>query len=234
MTIENIKWYQKIWGRILLGILTIIIAYLLAFSLYVFKLIGSIKNRANITQTSIPSATSLDMTKIRATAENKLSYSIGAANPKITIVEFSDFECPYCKETQPIIQSIVKKYPNDVKLIFRDLPLHDDSKQLAILARCAGEQQKFWPMHDFIFENQGNVNEENLSTMAKSININVSNFSSCLNSEKHTKLIEKDVNDAILLNISGTPAWIINGYKIEGSLPASTWEQIINRILNEK
>ncbi|MCX6800349.1 MAG: thioredoxin domain-containing protein [Candidatus Falkowbacteria bacterium] len=221
------KWYQKWWGILLLIFAISLLTFAIIFGFYVFSLVK---------QNQMPETVSSQSTiqSIRNIAENKTNYFKGSNNPKITIVEFSDFLCPYCQESSSIIDSIVKKHNNDIKLIIRDLPIHTNSKDLALLARCAGEQNKFWPMHDLLFSNQLDQSlsiDEQIKSYITSLNLDMTKFNSCIGSKKYYSSIEKDIADAITLDIKSTPAWIINGYKAEGALTADAWEKIIQKIL---
>ena len=164
------------------------------------------------------------------------NYSIGTDDPKITIVEFSDFACPYCKQSFSKIREISLKYNEDVKYIFRDLPIiSEHSASLALAARCAGEQGLFWPMHDRLFIDQGIKEEAEIFMAAKQSGVEASKFKICFDSQTYLPQIEKDYSDAQALGIDhiGTPVWFINGYQIAGSIPEDIFNKLINDILNK-
>lgn len=163
------------------------------------------------------------------------NYSLGTDHPKITIVEFADFACPYCKKSFPTIREISLKYNKNVKYIFRDLPIISEySTSLALAARCAGEQGLFWPMHDRLFINQGIKEESEILLAAKQSGVDISKFQTCFDSQKYLPQIEKDYSDAKLLNIDhiGTPVWFINGQQVAGNIPENIFDKLINDILN--
>ncbi len=158
-------------------------------------------------------------------------YSFGTSTPKVTVVEFSDFACPYCQEDYTAVREISVKYKNSVKLIFKDFPLHDNSLDLALAARCAGEQGLFWAMHDKLFALQGQFETSSLPDLAVSVGANRTVFTNCFTSQKYLNAIRADYADGQSLGVIGTPTFFINGYKIEGEIPEDKFEQIIQQFL---
>jgi protein-disulfide isomerase len=220
-------WYKKWWGITLIMFLALILIFLSAFSFYVFDLMRSISGGKYI-QTIPDSKADPSIKKV---AENTDGYWIGSSKPKITIVEFADFECPYCKQSYATLREAALTYKNVVKLIFRDYPVHENSLDLAMAARCAGEQGLFWPMHDKLFANQGNLTAEKALKLAIQTGVNKDKYSSCIATKKYQAKLEKDYSDAETLGVSGTPTLFINGYKIEGDVPSETLRQIIENLL---
>ncbi len=166
---------------------------------------------------------------------NENNYSLGTEYPKITIVEFADFSCHYCKKSFPKIREISLKYNKDIKYIFRDLPIVSaHSTSLALAARCAGEQGLFWPMHDRLFIKQGIKEKTEILLAAKQSGVNIDKFKTCFDSQKYLPQIKKDYSDAKTLNIDhiGTPIWFINGQQIEGDIPEDVFIKFIDNILN--
>ena len=164
------------------------------------------------------------------------NYSLGADRPKITIVEFADFACPYCKQSFSKIREISLKYNKDIKYIFRDLPIiSEHSASLALAARCAGEQGLFWPMHDRLFISQGIKEKSEIILAAQQSGVDIAKFEICFDSHIYVPQIEKDYNDAVTLGIDhiGTPVWFINGHQIAGDIPEDVFTQLIENILNK-
>jgi protein-disulfide isomerase len=159
------------------------------------------------------------------------NYSFGTSTPKITIIEFSDFACPYCQSVHGTIRKLGIKYQKEVKIIFRDFPIHEESLDLAIAARCAGEQGLFWPMHDKLFALQGQFATSSLPDMAVSIGANRTVFTSCFNGQKYLRDIQTDYAAGESVGVSGTPTFFINGYKIAGDIPENKFEEIIKQFL---
>jgi protein-disulfide isomerase len=162
----------------------------------------------------------------------------GDANAPVTIVEFSDFQCPFCgrfyKQTLPLIE---KEYINTgkVKLIFRDFPLnfHENAQKAAEAAECADEQGKFWEYHDKIFENQKKLDMTSLKGYAAEIGLDIEKFDSCIDTGKYSSEVQKDFNDGSRYGVSGTPTFFINGIKLVGAYPFDAFKQIIDAELTK-
>ena len=160
----------------------------------------------------------------------------GNANAKVTIIEFSDYECPFCgrhfAETYP---QIVKEYVDTgkVKLVFRDFPLsfHPDAQKAAEAAECAGEQNKYWQMHDKLYTNQQALDVESLKIYAKDIGLNTATFNACLDDGKMVDEVAKDFADGQSYGVTGTPAFFINGRFIAGAYPFADFKKIIDEEL---
>jgi len=144
------------------------------------------------------------------------SYIRGKKDAKVTIVEFSDFQCPYCAKLQPTLKKVLKTFPNDVKLVYKDFPLsfHKYAKMAARAARAAGEQGKFWEMHDLIFESFSALNEEKFKEFAKKLNLDMDKFLKDFKSDKYDKLIQADINLGRSVGVTGTPTLFINGKRV--------------------
>lgn len=159
------------------------------------------------------------------------NYFMGTSTPRVTIVEFSDFACPYCQNAYGTVRKMGIKYKKDVKIIFRDFPLHGNSLDLAMAARCAGEQGLFWTMHDKLFALQGQFATSSLPDLAVSVGANRTAFTSCFNSKKYLRDIQIDYSTGESLDVAGTPTFFINGYKYEGEIPEDKFEEIIQHFL---
>lgn len=172
--------------------------------------------------------------------------SRGAANATVAVIEFSDFQCPYCarydRETYP---QILKEYVDTgkVKYVWRDLPLeiHKNAENAAEAARCAGEQEGFWRMHDRLFANQQSLTPPDLVRHAEALDLNSQRFQDCLESGRYAAAIRKDVADAGRAGVSGTPTFLIgivqpNGSvkvfrKLVGARPYSEFKAAIDSLL---
>jgi len=157
----------------------------------------------------------------------------GAAKPKITIVEFGDFTCPYCQQDFPIVRAMMVKYQDTVKFIYRDRTPTQRSLVLATVAQCAGEQGKFWPMHDKLFQYQTDSLGDNANTLidlAKTINLDLDKFRLCLKDQKYLPKIKQSLQDSIDLAVNGTPTFYINGQKYQGVLTEENFDAIINEL----
>ena len=203
---------------------------MIASGFYIADEVKRIKNSGLGSQQKL--FNSIEYTKeIQKAVEGENNYWTGAANPKITIVEFADFSCGYCKNSFTKIREISLKYKKDVKIIFRDYPAYEHSLDLAMAARCAGEQGLFWLMHDKLFQNQGISEQEQLSALANQIGADVSRFNNCFANKKYLPNIQKDFADAEKLEITGTPTWFINGQKIAGDIPYELFMEIVEEFI---
>jgi len=161
---------------------------------------------------------------------------IGAcSNPgKVTILEFSDFQCPYCSRAVPTINKIKETYGNKVEITFKQMPLpfHEYAQKAAEASECARDQGKFWEYHDKLFANQGALSVNNLNQYAVELGLNKEKFNSCLdNGEKQDK-VKADSSEAGKYGISGTPGFVLNcNIKIAGAYPYETFKSAIDSLL---
>jgi protein-disulfide isomerase len=141
----------------------------------------------------------------------------GNKNAPITVVEFSDFQCPYCAKFSPTIDEVLKAYPNDVKFVYKDYPLsfHKQAKNAAKAARAAGEQGKFWEMHDLIFTKYSTVNEDMFKEFAGKLNLNMDKFVADFSGNKYDGLIQKDISLGRQAGVTGTPSLFMNGKRMQ-------------------
>jgi protein-disulfide isomerase len=154
----------------------------------------------------------------------------GSPKAPVVIVEFSDFQCPFCKSVQPTLKKLLAKYEGRVSLAYRDLPLRDIHPQAQLAAeasRCAVEQEKFWEFHDLLFENPNKLNREGLVEQARSLKLDEKQFDSCLSSGKYKAQIEQDVQLGLRAGLTGTPGFFINGNMLSGNLPQDAFEKVI-------
>ncbi len=153
-------------------------------------------------------------------------------NPQahVMIVEFSDFQCPFCRKVQRTLKNLLEKYQGQVSLGYRDFPLrglHSQAELAAEASRCAAEQGKFWEYHDLLFGNPDELNRTGLAGMAQSLGLNERRFEACLSSGKYTKQVEQDLQDGIRAGVEGTPGIFINGILLSGAQPEAEFERII-------
>ncbi len=227
------SWYKEWWGITLILFISIILIIAVASGFYVINLVKQIKNGQPYNLYQITNSTQNQQTQKIIEGDEK-NYWLGSADPEITIVEFSDFACSYSKNSFLTIREISLKYKNSVKIIFRDYPINSDySSDLALAARCAGEQGLFWLMHDKLFLNQGISEKEEIIGLANQIGADINKFTACFNNKKYLSGIQKDLTDGRELDIKGTPTWFINGYKIEGDIPYNIFRQIIEGLINQ-
>ena len=158
----------------------------------------------------------------------------GPAAAPITIVEFSDFQCPYCARVNPTIKQVEEKYGDKVRLVFRDFPLvqiHRDAAKAAEAGECAHEQGKFWEMHDKLFANQSKLQVEAMKQTATEIGLDAEKFNQCMDSSKYAAEVQKDVDEGSRYGVTGTPAFFINGRMLSGAQPLEAFTEMIDEEL---
>jgi protein-disulfide isomerase len=140
----------------------------------------------------------------------------GPKNAPVSIVEFSDFQCPYCAGVQETLEKVLKTFPKDVKIVFKQYPLniHQYARQAALAALAAHSQGKFWEMHDKLFQNFSAINEENIKKWAKEIGLSMTDFEKTMQSGKYEGVLQKDMADGAAAKVVGTPSIFINGKRI--------------------
>ena len=161
----------------------------------------------------------------------------GPVTAPITIVEFGDFQCPFCKEAEPILKQVLLKYPEAVRLMFRHLPLtdvHPDAIASAEAAACAGQQGKFWPYHDGLYASQDSLGEGLYVSLAVGLGLNLDQFAACRQNHVTLSAIEVDYNAGVAAGAQGTPTFYLNGHRIAGVLPLDLWDRVIIAVLKEK
>lgn len=155
----------------------------------------------------------------------------GHPSAPVQIVEFSDFQCPYCRRAQPVIAAVLAKYGDQVSHSFRDFPLrdiHPRAQQAAEAARCAGDQGKFWEYHKLLFDHFNQVARENLDAHARTLQLDAAAFAACLDSGKYADAVESDVQLGLRSGVSSTPSFFVNGIAVVGAQPQSAFERIID------
>src|SRR5262249_44602136 len=158
----------------------------------------------------------------------------GPADASVTLVEFSDFHCPFCKRVQPTLAELLKTYPDKVKLVYRDLPLdglHPQARGAAEAARCAQDQGKFWEYHDVLFDQAPKASVEDLKRYARKVGLDAEKFDSCIFQSTHHDAVQRDIDEATRLGLMGTPAFFINGRFVNGAQPIEKFVQIIEEEL---
>lgn len=159
----------------------------------------------------------------------------GPPNAPITIVEFSDFQCSYCKRVLAVLNQVMERYPDQVKLAFRDFPInniHPHAQKAAEAAHCAAEQGKFWEYHDLLFEKQEAIPNANHVEYAKALGLEVTSFQACLESRKYQEKVERNYADGMKAGVSGTPAFFINGRLLSGAQPLEAFKTVIDEELD--
>ena len=156
--------------------------------------------------------------------------SFGPPDAPVTIVEFSDFECPYCAQLLPTLQRVKHQYPRNVRVVFRHYPLteiHPNAWKAAEASLCAGDQGRFWELHDLMFAEQGTLSTANVTNKAARLDLDVEAFIRCLDSGHHYAAVLADVRAGDEVGVTGTPAMFVNGRFVGGAVPFATLASII-------
>lgn len=184
---------------------------------------------ANTNTAPTPPADTGDVTKLSSVLAS--AASTGPANAKVTLIEVSDFQCPYCERHVSTMEQIMKDYAGKVRRIWINFPLtsiHPYAEKAAEAAECAGEQNKFWEMHDKIFANQSAITVDNLKGYAKDLGLNTGTFNNCLDSGETASKIQAQATAAQAAGISGTPGTFVNDQLVKGAYPYDTFKQLID------
>ena len=168
------------------------------------------------------------MSKLKL-AVNSADHHEGNVNAATTLVEYGDFECPYCGRAYPLVKRLLKERVNELHFVFRNFPLreiHPHAHMSAIAAEAAGKQGKFWEMHDMIFENQNKLNTNYLLSLAKDIGLDLAQFDKDSKSKEILNKIETDFESGIRSGVNGTPTFFLNGY------PLLTYDETYESLLD--
>jgi protein-disulfide isomerase len=159
----------------------------------------------------------------------------GPQEAPITIVEFSDFQCGYCKRVLPVLSQVMERYPEKVKLAFRDFPInsiHPHAEKASEAAHCASDQGKFWEYHDLLFEKQDAIPKANFTEYAQALGLDLPAFQSCLETRKYKDKVARNYADGAKAGVSGTPAFFINGRLLSGAQPLEAFKAMIDEELD--
>jgi protein-disulfide isomerase len=162
--------------------------------------------------------------------------SKGPSNAPVTIVEWSDFECPYCVKAEATVKDLLAAYPDKIRLVYRDypLPMHARAPKAAEAAHCAGDQGKYWEMHGKLFESGNKLDASDLKAHARGIGLDGGKFDKCLDSGEKAKIVEMHKKAGEDAGVSGTPAFFINGRMLSGAQPLDAFKAIVDQELKAK
>jgi protein-disulfide isomerase len=164
------------------------------------------------------------------------SPSKGSASAPIEMIEFSDFQCPFCLRADPTVQQVLKTYGDRIRFVYRHYPLpnHPSARPAAEAAACANEQGKFWPYHDHLFANPTKLSAADLKQAAAELGLNTPQFNACVDSHKFKAEVDADVREGEQAGVNGTPAFFINGRAISGAQPFDVFKKVIDEELEAK
>lgn len=215
---------SHIWLLTTLGIVGI-----LAIIMIVYFVVLVRENAENINGDT--STTNVATTASVATLDDPYG---GNEDAKIVIVEFADFQCPYCYQSFPVVREILSTYGEHIKVIYRDFPLtdiHPDAQKAAEAGECAQEQDKFWEMHDKIFINRSDMSVTALKRYAAEIGMDAATFSTCLDNGEFASEVQDDFSDGIAAGVDGTPTFFINDHRYDGVMTIEELTYIIESLI---
>ncbi len=162
----------------------------------------------------------------------------GSASAPITIIEFSDYQCPFCQQwQQQVLPQIKDKYGDKVRLVYRNFPLysiHPEAESASEAAECAGEQKKYWEYHDLLFSGQKDLGSTTYTDYAQSLGLNMDSFKKCVDEHRYQSTVKADFDYASQLGVRSTPTFFINGLAVVGAQPFEVFQQIIDLELSGK
>jgi len=173
-------------------------------------------------------STLLEPPRLAVTVGN--APTLGAPRPDVTVVLFSDFQCPFCRTMAPSFKEMIRRYAGHVRFVFKNYPLagHPDAPQAAEAALCAGDQGSFWEMHDLLFANQRNLHQSNLIDYSRSAGLKVDQFIGCLASGSKAHIVQRDIDEARSYGVSATPTMFVNGRSITGALSIEAFARLLD------
>ncbi len=165
--------------------------------------------------------------RIQVSAEGP---SKGPADAPVTIVEFSDFQCPYCSRVLSTLAQVMERYPEGVRIVYRNFPLrsHQRAGPAAEASLCADEQGKFWSYHDKLFANARALSDEQLKGYAEELELDVPAFEQCYDERRFAEQVETDVREGHAAGVTGTPAFFVNGVLLSGARPSADFYRAID------
>jgi protein-disulfide isomerase len=165
-----------------------------------------------------------------------IAPATGPDQAPVTIVEFSDYQCPYCQKAEPTVQEVLSRYPGKIRLVHRDFPLDNHQRALPVsrAAYCAGEQGKFWEYHRNVYSKPTDFSDEDLKKRAGEVGLDAAAFGTCYASNKHDETIRGAAGQGSSLGVTGTPTFFINGRMLVGAQPFEAFRAIIDEELAAK
>jgi protein-disulfide isomerase len=178
-------------------------------------------------------------TRLEPPREKVASAGRPARGPKdapVEIVEFSDFQCPFCQRANPTVEQILKTYGDKIRFVYRHYPLgnHPDARPAAEAADCAHQQGRFWEFHDALFASPSRLGADDLKAHAVTAGLDAAKFAACVDGRQTKGVVDQDVKEADAVGVSGTPAFFINGRPLEGAQPFAAFKRIIDEELAAK
>ena len=185
--------------------------------------VADLRKKADITVLLMPPVADVNISN---------TYIDGSSDAQVMLVEFADYECPYCQKVSPQLKQLKKEYGSKLAIAYKDMPLpmHQHSEKAAEAARCAGEQGKFWEYHDALYSDKALTVAE-LKEHARSLQLNGEQFDQCLDSNKMAAAVKKDLEEGNRLGLTGTPSFFVNDHFFSGALDYAALKQMVEQQL---
>jgi protein-disulfide isomerase len=173
-----------------------------------------------------------DLPRVEVSADD--DPFLGTDGAPVTIIQFAEYQCPYCGKAGESVDKVLENYEGKVKMVFRDFPLsfHPRAVPAAVAANCAGEQGKYWEMHRLLMSNQRALEESDLTSHATSLGLDLAKWNTCRADPAQEAEVNADMEAGAAVGVSGTPAFFINGIMLSGALPYERFQEIIDRELD--
>lgn len=183
-----------------------------------------------------PAATAPPAGNGRISVSEDNDPSVGPSSAKVVLIEFSDFQCPFCLRAQPTVEQLLSTYGDRIRFVYRHYPLpnHPNARPAAEASVCAGEQGKFWPYHDKLFANPSKLADADLKKGAADLGLDASRFNACVDSHKYKSEVDADIRAGEEAGVNGTPAFFVNGRMISGAQPFEVFKRVIEEELELK
>lgn len=236
--VNFMRWYQTWWGVIIIGFVVLVTVLVLGLGSVVGYYVWKIKRGegSEILQKLNGATSSVNVLVDSTRKELEIEDAPMLGNPKaeIVIVEFVDFKCPNCKAEDPIIKKVAQKYWNKVKVVVRNFPVestHPGASALALLASCAEDQGKYWPLQNILFANQDqlaeNLSETDTQNLLGQAGVDFVQVKKCLADSKTRVAVNRDYATGFKYGVQGTPTFFINGQKVEGVVTMEAWDKFL-------
>lgn len=228
-------WYLKPWGIFSLVIIVMVISFIIAASIYIVRTAKEYNEQQLVEQTK------REFVRYEQAIEGDINnISFGPEDATITVVKFTDFACPICAQSAPIVLNLKENYEDKIKFIHRDFPTQENSVDLSSGAYCANEQNSFWQYYQQLFNQQErfkNLQDEDLyielSSLSKELNLDSTLFAECLSEQRYISIVANDFQDVEYLNLKGSPTWFVNSHPIEGHVSQDQFILLIDTLIRE-
>ncbi len=181
-----------------------------------------------------PVRITLEPPRVRVSAGS--SPARGPADAPVELIEFADFQCPYCQAASPTVRRILETYGDRIRFVYRNFPLssHPQARPAAEAAQCANEQGRFWPYHDRLFDQPNKLSDAELKQTAVELGLDAARFNKCVDEHRYRSVVEADAQDGVEAGVTGTPAFFVNGRLLSGAQPFEAFKRVIDEELQLK